>query len=534
MPDASRVDTPMPAAVRIVRSPSPLVVGSGIGGLSAALGLAGCTVITAARIGAGSSRLAQGGVAAAMGDGDTPALHARDTVSIGGRIVDGKVADLVTRAAEGRVTWWRGLGAEFDSDGAGEVRLGREAGHSRRRIVHAGGDATGAEIMRVLRLATLGRPDITLVPRTRLVDLVRGGDRIAGILTREASGELVVRLAPAVILATGGIGGVYRRSTNPLDVTGAGLAAAARQGALLADLEFVQFHPTALATRDHPAPLLTEALRGEGATLVDETGARFMAGVHPEAELAPRDVVARAIWTHLRHGHRVYLDAARAVGAALPERFPTVFALASRAGIDARVEPIPVSPAEHFHMGGVATDEDGRTSLEGLWAVGEVASTGLHGANRLASNSLLEAAVMGQRAADAIARSDSSTCERSLLERSGDLLVPESAFGRALRAADGSDGRVREIAWSRIGIVRSGDGLRGAIEAIDAIGGVPTDAATVARLIATAALDREESRGAHYRSDHPESDPAREHRSMLRPRIAPLTSLGGRLVGAVA
>ena len=504
--------------IEVLASPLPIVVGSGIAGLSAALGLEGCRVITAAEIGRGSSHLAQGGVAAALGNDDTPGRHAADTTTVGGGIVDHRMADLVSRAAAAQVEWWKALGAEFDREDDGRVELGREAGHSARRIVHAGGDATGAEIMRVLRLATLSRRDIELLPRTRLVDLVRCDERIVGALTTGADGRFTVHLAPAVVLATGGIGGVYERSTNPVEVTGTGLAAAARQGARLADVEFVQFHPTALLSPDHPAPLTTEALRGEGATLVDETGDRFMLGVHPDAELAPRDVVARAIWRHIDAGHRVFLDATESVGPAMPERFPTVCALAARAGIDAVSQPLPVAPAEHFHMGGVATDEDGRTNLEGLWAVGEVASTGLHGANRLASNSLLEAAVMGQRAAASIRTTASMATQ-------GDLVVPADALARRAAEATGIDRTLRRIVWDRIGIVRDEAGLTRAIEEIDEIPGPPTDAASVARLIAVGALARTESRGAHYRSDHPSPDREQEHRTLMAPEIAPQVRL---------
>jgi L-aspartate oxidase len=496
--------------VEIVEHPTPIIIGSGIAGLTTALGLDGAVIITAASVGSGSSQLAQGGVAAAIGPDDHPWNHATDTGTVGVQIVDRDIADLVTGAAASQIDWFMDLGARFDTTPSGAIALGREAGHSASRIVHAGGDATGAEIMRVLRSATTLRDDISLLPRTRLIDLVRSNDRIVGALTAGPDGSITAHIAPEVVIATGGIGGIYRRSTNPTDVSGAGLAAAARQGAELADLEFVQFHPTALTSADHPAPLVTEALRGEGAVLVDETGKRFLVDVHPDAELAPRDIVSRVIWQHMQHGHRVFIDATQVVGSAMPDRFPTVFSLAQDAGIDARTTPIPVAPAEHFHMGGIAADASGHSSLDGLWAVGEVASTGLHGANRLASNSLLEGAVMGQRTAAAIANRPIGSCKHA-------LLVPRDAFERAQPAAGELTATVRRIAWDNIGIVRSADGLMSAIHELDTIRDPVPDAATVATLIAEAALVREESRGAHFRSDYPGPNPDQAHRSVRRP-----------------
>ena len=288
----------IPAPIKTILHEHPLIVGSGIAGLSTALSLNGSVIVTAAGVGDGSSALAQGGMAAALAADDAPADHVADTLRVAGGIADSRVARLIAAAAPDLIDWLVEYGATFDRVPGGDLMLGREAGHTARRIVHAGGDATGMEIIRALRIATVERPDIMLIPRTRLIDLVRVDDLIAGILTLTDSGAVEAHLAPAVVLASGGVGGVYARSTNPRDVQGAGLAAAARQGAELADLEFVQFHPTALAVRDHPAPLVTEALRGEGAVLIDEDGTRFMVGVHPDAELAPRDVVARTIWWH--------------------------------------------------------------------------------------------------------------------------------------------------------------------------------------------------------------------------------------------
>jgi L-aspartate oxidase len=356
------------------------------------------------------------------------------------------------------------------------------------------------------------------------LDLVLDGGRVAGVLAEEADGRRMLHLAPAVVLATGGLGQLYLCTTNPREATGDGLAMAARAGARLVDLEFVQFHPTALAAEGaagEPLPLLTEALRGEGAVLLDQNGRRFMLDEHPDAELAPRDVVARAIWKRLVQGDRVVLDTRGAVGEAFPERFPRVFSLCREHGLDPRVEPLPVAPAAHYHMGGVWVDADGRTSLPGLWACGEVAATGAHGANRLASNSLLEALVFGARVADGL---------RARL-RPGDAVRTAH-----LRAAAGFDrGRqgdperdreltaaVRRLLWEKVGLVRDEAGLAAALADLDRLAARHSGAAgearnllAAARLVTAAALARRESRGGHFRSDLPAPDPAWARRLYL-------------------
>jgi len=506
-----------------IRRARAVVVGSGIAGLSTALGLEDCVVVTRGTLGSGSSRHAQGGIAAALGDDDSPADHALDTLAVSAGLADPEVARAVAEAAAGRVEWLRALGARFDVDEHGRLVLGREAGHRTRRIAHAGGDATGAEVMRALVAAVEARCDIDVLAEHELVDLVRHGQRVAGVLARAPSDALVAILAPAVVLATGGIGGLYARTTNPVEVTGDGLAVAARAGAELADLEFVQFHPTALDVDADPVPLLTEALRGEGATLIDDRGERFMLAEHPDAELAPRDVVARAIWRKLSAGRKVYLDARAAVGAAFPERFPSVWRTAERWGLDPRVEPLPVTPAEHYFMGGIVTDLDGRTSLPGLWAVGEVASTGLHGANRLASNSLLEGMVLGAAASRSIAESPAAPPPTSALEVPAGALAASGSGKAQIRAA------VRELMWRYVGLVRDAHGLTHALAELARLE-KEADAAErnmllAAKLIATAALERTESRGGHWRADHPETDPSQQFRRAFRPTPAPRVTL---------
>ena len=502
-----------------------LVVGSGAAGLTAALGCAPrrATVITKARLGTGgSSPWAQGGIAAAVGSDDAPALHAADTLAAGAGLNDPHVVDILTAEGPERVKALLALGAHFDLDDEGALSLGREAAHSRRRILHAR-DATGAEVVRTLVEAVRRAPEIRVVDQAFAVDLAVEDGRVVGLLAVHADGRRILHLAPAVVLATGGLGRLYLHTTNPKEATGDGLAMAARAGARLVDLEFVQFHPTALATGADPMPLLTEALRGEGAVLIDETGARFMPAEHPDAELAPRDVVARAVWRQQMAGHRVFLDARAAVGEELPEHFPTVFELCRREGLDPRIEPIPVSPAAHYHMGGIAVDECGRTSLPGLWACGEVTATGAHGANRLASNSLLEALVFGARVADDL-RSAAVPPVRRMPRAS---LAGPGGTGLPLAGAGAADDAaltlaIRGLMWEKVGLVRDGAGLAAAVGELERlaaahprVAGEARNLLAVGRLVAEAARERRESRGGHYRSDYPESDPAWQRRLFL-------------------
>jgi len=532
-----------------------VVLGAGVAGLSAALALdahgVGCVVVTEGRVGlAGSSPLAQGGVAAAIGADDHPSLHADDTVAVAAGIGDPRLARILAEGGPEVIDTLVALGIGFDRAGDGSLALGREAGHSRRRIVHANGDATGAAVAATLAAAVRARPGIELAEHTTAVDLIRGGpggERVVGVVVAGPGGVREALLAPAVILATGGYGHCFARTTVPADVTGAGIALAARAGATVADLELVQFHPTALDVTRTPGagvgvgvgagaarlPLLTEALRGEGAVLVNSRGERYMQREHPDAELAPRDVVARANYRQLQDGLEPCLDARSAVGEAFPSRFPTVFALATDHGLDPRVDLLPVTPAAHYCMGGVAVDDRGRTSRPGLWAAGEVASSGLHGGNRLASNSLLEGLVMGRRVADAVSPSGARSFASRRLPVAGG-----SADGPLFLPADcvlsgGSAGpstvldRIRAVLWDGAGVVRHRDGMEAALDALSGLdGAAATDprsrsALLVARLVLSAGLARTESRGAHFRSDHPQADPAQATRRLVSQAPAP-------------
>ena len=507
----------MSARLDAAREADVVVVGAGAAGLSVALGLAGRRVDLLAKgmLGRmGNSPWAQGGIAGAMGPDDSPALHAADTLAVAGEIADPSAVARLVRDGPQRLAQLIGIGARFDRDGAGRLDLAREAAHSRRRILHAR-DATGAEVVRALGQALPGRSGLSVFEKARVLELVLDGGRVAGLLARHADGALVLHRARAVVLATGGIGRVYARTTNPVEATGDGLALAWRAGARLADVEMVQFHPTALDCGADPMPLLTEALRGAGARLVDERGEPLLQG--PGAELQARDVVARGIWAALADGRRAFLDARIAVGAAFPQRFPTVHAACAEQGLDPRVQPIPVAPAAHYHMGGIATDLDGRTSLPGLWAAGEAACTGVHGANRLASNSLLEALVFGASVARSVAEA-----LPNLRRPARTPAIPSSAAAEQDEEAAAIRSELRELMWQDAGLVRSAGGLRRALERLDGLEHATPPGASetrsllsVARLVATSALARPESRGAHFRADHPRPDRAWRRRLVL-------------------
>ena len=494
-----------------------VVVGSGVAGLSAALALAPLKVVLVTKTElarGGSSNWAQGGVAAALAEDDSPREHAEDTLAAAVGLADPEAVAVLTSEGPLRIRELIGIGARFDRDADGNLRLGREGAHGRRRILHAGGDATGAEMVRALNEAVLRAKHIEVRERTFAEDLVLGDDgRIAGIVARTGAARVFFH-ATAVVLATGGYGQLFERTTNPPAVTGDGVAMAARAGAELADLEFVQFHPTALLAGADPLPLVTEALRGEGAVLVNDRGERFMTRIHPRAELAPRDVVARAIFGEQQQGQRLRLDATQALGERFPRRFPTVWEHCQNHGLDPRREPIPVTPAAHYAMGGIAVDDYGRASIDGLWACGETSSSGVHGANRLASNSLLEALVFGDRVAEDIRGRRRATGPRRL----DGTVWREPGWretGTSAEEAAGRRARLRKLMWDRVGLVREGKALESALGELEKLAaGLPaapsetSNLLTMARLVAAAALARRESRGAHYRLDFPNPNDA--------------------------
>jgi len=491
--------------IRSQQAGVPVIIGGGLAGLMTALRLAPRQVILLAKtplaVGAASA-WAQGGVAAALGPDDDPALHAADTLAAGDGLSDPAVAARIAAAAPAAIAELERYGVLFDRDVHGHLALGLEAAHARRRIVHAAGDGTGAAIMRALVAAVAATPSITVIEGLEARRLLVDDRGVAGVL---AAGPWSACLLPTrrVVLATGGLGGLYAQTTNPLGAIGQGIALAARAGAALADMEFVQFHPTALAVGLDPMPLVSEAVRGEGAVLVDETGARFMAG-KGRAELEPRDVVSRAVAAHIAAGHRVFLDARAALGADFARHFPGIAARCRAAGIDPAIQPIPVRPAAHYHMGGIAVDAEGRSTVDGLWACGEAAATGLHGANRLASNSLLEAVVAAGFVADSVAGT-----------KAGPLPVPRPV---ALPAAPDASS-LRALASETLDVVRERTGLEAAVAHLQPLafrGGVAADPALVALLIATAALAREESRGGHWRADFPHPSPAWARRLVQR------------------
>ena len=450
---------------------SVVIVGSGVAGLACALALAPIPVLLLTKTAVpegGSSPYAQGGLAAAIGAGDSPENHAADTVDAGAGMVDPERALLLAREGAEAVRALIDAGVPFDRAHDGTITLGREAAHSFARIVHAGGDFTGRNLVSALLRMVAATPSVRVISECFVVDLVKHDGRATGLLAYQGNDGWVHVRANHIVLATGGIGSLWRETTNPAEGTGDGLALAARAGARLADLEFVQFHPTALLPARHGdgsrLPLLTEALRGAGALLLDVSGRRFMLDEHPLAELAPRDIVARAIARRTVAGEQVLLDLRPALAAKGEASFPQALTLCGQSGYDPRREPVPVAPAAHYHMGGVVTDACGRTHVGGLWACGEVAMTGVHGANRLASNSLLEGLVFGQRVAEDIRRAGPRTSPVS----NGYRIVPAA---RVLPVGEAEEIRrqLRALMATHVGIVRSGEGLHAAAAACTAL-----------------------------------------------------------------
>ncbi|GAA1696948.1 L-aspartate oxidase [Microbacterium sediminicola] len=501
------------------------MAGSGIAGLSAALAAADAgaevTIATKASLEDSATGFAQGGIAAVTGADDSIAAHLADTLTAGAGHADPAAARILVSEGPDRVSDLIALGTRFDRDTDGALRRGREAAHSAPRVLHAGGDATGAEIERALARAVRAHPAVAVLEDALLVDLVVDRGTVTGALVQiAANAELIEFPADAVLLATGGAGQLFSHTTNPGVSTGDGIAVALRAGAAVADLEFVQFHPTVLA---HEVPfLVSEAVRGEGAILLDEHGRRFTLDAHPDAELAPRDIVARAITEAMRTqgGRPVFLDATAVASsdqesraAYLARRFPTIDRELRSRGIDWASEPVPVHPAAHYLMGGVATDLEGRTSLPGLFAAGETACTGVHGANRLASNSLLEGAVFGTRAGRVAATTiptaatltSTSRPVATRRNRSVSPAAPPTAFSRA---------GLQELMWREVGLVRDHAGLTRAADQLTAWRGESRSPATraeredaalveVATAMVDAALARTQSLGAHSRADSP-------------------------------
>jgi len=539
---------------------SVLVVGSGLAGLVAAVRATdaghGVTLVTKAALPESNTRYAQGGIAAALFRDDSVDSHVLDTLRAGAGLCDPAAVRVLCEEGPARVRDLIRFGVDFDRDESG-VSRGLEAAHSRSRVVRAGGDATGAVVQAALvatakRRAEPTRPfpaaGMDIREHTMLIDLELQDGRVVGARVLGADGVPESLEADAVILATGGAGALFRHTTNPAVATGDGVAAAWRAGASVADLEFYQFHPTALAVPG--TPLVSEAVRGEGAVLRNARGERFMLGVHPGAELAPRDVVARGIAREMaaQDGEPVLLDATALGRELLERRFPTITAACRTAGLDWAREPIPVAPAAHYWMGGVATDVWGRSSLPGLFAVGEAARTGAHGANRLASNSLLEAAVFADRAVRALG-GDPAPAEFDG-DFAGHADVTRLAQGVSAKISvefDAGEGFSREglqrLLWQEAGVLRDGDGLAaaGALlagwarELSDAPGAAQETVAgledrnllDLARLMVAAAAAREESRGAHYRADFPLARPELARTRAWRHEAEPFGVLAG-------
>ncbi len=484
--------------------PAPVIVGAGLAGLMTAIDLAPqpCVVLTTGTLGTeAATGWAQGGIAAALGPKDSPALHAADTMASGAGLCDAEVVEAITASAPAAVERLAALGADFDRLADGSLRLGLEGAHCRNRIVHAGGDGSGAEILRAVIEVVRDTPSVTVLEHTRALRVLVDpqAHHVVGLEVESDAGTQIMS-TPAVVLATGGYGALWRHTSNPLGARGQGLAMAVRAGAQLRDLEMAQFHPTSLDARLDPMPLVSEAVRGEGAILIDAQGEPL-----PCDNLASRDIVSRAVWAELTAGGQVFLDARDALGERFATVFPGIDQACKSAGIDPATEPIPVHPAAHYQCGGVTVDRHGRTTVPGLWAVGEVASTGLHGANRLASNSLLEAVVCAGWVAEDLRATP-------LSPPSG----PPEAGAEHPQESDESRMALRTLLTTAAGVVRSSDPLEEAIRSLTdrvhivGAGGL-SDHELMALLICRSAIAREESRGGHLRSDFPDTDARGQH-----------------------
>jgi L-aspartate oxidase len=471
-----------------------VIVGAGIAGLSTALSIHGREVIVLCR-GAlghcGATCWAQGGIAAPWGANDSADQHAQDTLRTGAWHGDARAVALLSGSARAAIQWLVAQGVAFDRGSDGEFSLCLEGGHGRHRILHAGGDASGRLLLSALARKALAARDMQVVEHAEVTGLLMAQDRVAGIRLRDRDGRSSSLRAAAVVLATGGIGGLYRWASAPPESDGSGLALGMLAGAATRDLEFMQFHPTALAHGgSSQLPLISEAVRGAGATLVDADGRPLMKGIDPRGDLAARDIVARTVFVANRDGRGAFLDATH-IGARWPQRFPTVFGLCTDRGIDPRRDRLPVTPAAHFHMGGLSTDLDGRTTVPGLFAIGEVACNGVHGANRLASNSLLEGVVFGRRLGRWLSQS----------ARPGRRVASVNAVTAAPADADQLQ-ILRDLMWSTAGPLREATALQDSIDRLRSpVGPGTTLQGTVALAVMQGALGREASLGAHARMD---------------------------------
>ena len=491
--------TTPPMSPTVVVADGPVIIGAGLAGLTCAIELSPlrCIVLSAGAVSTGTSTgWAQGGVAAAVGPDDDADLHTADTLAAGAGLCDPEIVRAITQAAPDAIEWLTEQGTQWDRNPDDTLRLGLEGAHSRRRIVHAHGDGTGAELLRTVVDGARRLDSVSLWDHSPAREILVADGRVTGVLVDTPDGPVELR-TNTVVLATGGIGGLYTHTTNPLSSRGQGLALAFRAGAVLRDVEMVQFHPTALDVAIDPMPLVSEAVRGEGAILVNEHGEWIL-----KNPLSARDVVSRAEWAALQAGHRVFLDATKDPGERFAELFPSINATAQAAGLDPARDLLPVRPAAHYHMGGVLVDRHGESTVPGLFAAGEVASTGLHGANRLASNSLLEAVVCGRWVAQHL--KDVLGTDHEVPDVTGRHWVDATwaAPGPAVQ-------RIREVVTQGAGVLRDQAGLTAALDELR--DHLDDDTGLVGYLVAWSALRRQESRGGHFRTDFPGTATVGEH-----------------------